>query len=72
MKQLFTTFFLTTVISAILFYFFCGFFVLQSMDGLPDGGTVVYFRQNSQLPFISSVDAVLVNREAKVTTYPEE
>lgn len=68
MKQALTTISLTVVISAILLYFLCGVFVLQPMDSLPNGGTVVYFRQGSNLPFISSVDAVLQNRESKITT----
>lgn len=68
MKQVLTTVLLTVMISAILFYFLCGFFVLQKMDTLPKGGTVVYFRQGTSLPFVSSVDALLQNQDTRITT----
>jgi hypothetical protein len=44
---------------AFAFYHFCGIFVIQPLEAIPSGATVVYWRADLRLPFISSGDGFL-------------
>lgn len=43
----------------ILFRIFCGIYVTQPIGMIPDGMTIVYWRNGTDLPFISSADGIL-------------
>ena len=49
------------------FYFTTGFFVIQPIGGLPEGATVWYWRYDTGLPFISSADGLLVDKQGGVS-----
>ena len=55
------------IIITIMIYFLIGIFVIQPIGALPDGVTVVYWRINTNLPFISSSDGWLLDTEQKVS-----
>lgn len=59
MKKLFLYVLLPVSLLAVTFYFLCGFFVIQPIGAIPDGATVVYFRYDTNMPFISSADGML-------------
>ena len=43
----------------VLFRFFCGIFIIQPIGAIPEGVTIVYFRNGLNLPFITSIDGIL-------------
>ena len=47
-------------------YFFTGFFVVQPIGAIPDGVTIWYFRNDINLPFISSPDGIMLEKEGHV------
>jgi hypothetical protein len=47
----------------LLFYCTTGFFVIQPTGALPEGATVWYWRYGTGLPFISSADGFLVDKQ---------
>jgi hypothetical protein len=49
------------------FYFTTGFFVIQPIGALPEGATVWYWRYDTGLPFISSADSLLVDKQGGVS-----
>ena len=49
------------------FYFCCGIFVIQPIGAIPDGVTIVYWRADLRLPFISSADGLLETSGAGVS-----
>jgi len=51
----------------LLIYFATGFFVIQPTGALPEGATVWYWRYDTGLPFISSVDGFLVDKQGGVS-----
>ena len=51
----------------LLFYFTTGFFVIQPTRALPEGATVWYWRYDTGLPFISSADGFLVDKQEGVS-----
>ena len=51
----------------IAFYFCCGLFVIQPIGAVPDGATIVYWRLNMNLPFISSADGLLLDKTGSVS-----
>jgi hypothetical protein len=51
----------------LLFYFTTGFFVIQPIGALHDGATVWYWRYGTGLPFISSADGLLVDKQEGVS-----
>ena len=62
------------VIAVILFclvssfgYFTTGFFVIQPIGAVPEGATVWYWRLDTSLPFISSADGLLLEKELGVS-----
>jgi len=48
-------------------YFATGFFVIQPIGALPNGATVWYWRLDTGLPFISSADGLLLEKELAVS-----
>lgn len=47
-------------------YFFTGFFVVQPIGAIPEGVTIWYFRNDINLPFISSPDGIMLEKEGHV------
>jgi hypothetical protein len=52
---------------SFVFYFTTGFFVIQPIGAIPQGTTVWYWRYNTQFPFISSADGLLVDKQGGVS-----
>jgi hypothetical protein len=48
-------------------YFTTGFFVIQPIGAVPEGATVWYWRLDTSLPFISSADGLLLNKQLGVS-----
>src|SRR5262245_43285679 len=48
-------------------YFITGFFVIQPIGALPEGATVWYWRVDTSLPFISSADGLLLEKQQSVS-----
>lgn len=67
MKKLSLYVLLPVSLLAVVFYFLCGFFVIQPIGAIPEGATVVYFRFNTNMPFISSADGMLETTGAGVS-----
>jgi hypothetical protein len=49
------------------FRIFCGIFVIQPIGAIPDGTTIIYWRNGLDIPFISSADGMLVKSGAGVS-----
>ena len=47
------------LVSTLAFYLFCGIFVVQPIGAVPEGVTIVYWRYQTKMPFISSADGLL-------------
>lgn len=63
-----TTYALILVIAVFLFIrVFMGFFVIQPMGAIPDGATIVYWRTDLNLPFISSADGMILKNGGEVS-----
>ena len=67
MKKLFLYVLLPVSLLAVAFYFLCGIFVIQPIGAIPDGATVVYFRYDTNMSFISSADGMLDKTGAGVS-----
>lgn len=52
--------------SALLFYVFCGFYTVQPIGAMPDGATVVVWRDSGE-PFFNSADALCLERMGGVS-----
>lgn len=50
-------------------YFFTGFFVIQPIGAVPEGVTIWYFRKDINLPFISSPDGIMLEKEGHVNLF---
>ena len=57
----------TLLILSVLFRFLCGIFVIQPIGALPEGATIIYWRYDLNLPFISSADGMLEQSGAGVS-----
>ena len=55
----FGTFILILIILVVLFRIFCGIFVIQPIGAIPEGITIVYWRIDLNIPFVSSADGLL-------------
>ena len=62
-------YFLFFVTVFIFFRVFCGIFVIQPIGAIPNGATIIYWRYNIGLPFISSADGLLDKTESGVTLF---
>lgn len=51
---------------AVGFYMFCGFYTVQPIGALPDGGTAIVWRANGE-PFFNSPDALCLERMGGVS-----
>lgn len=51
----------------VLFRSFCGIFVIQPIGAIPDGVTIVYWRNGLNLPFVASADGILDDSDAGVS-----
>lgn len=67
MKRIIIVCFIAAVIIAIGFRMFCGIFVIQPLGALPEGATIIYWRTDLNLPFITSADGLLMNSEVDVS-----
>lgn len=56
-------FFVVVVVIAIAFFTLTGFFVVQPLGSIPNGVTIWYFRAGLNLPFISSPDGILLEKQ---------
>jgi hypothetical protein len=52
---------------SIFFRAFCGIFVIQPIGAVPEGATIIYWRNELNLPFIASADGILVESGAGVS-----
>jgi hypothetical protein len=59
MMKAFLSFSALSLIAFTAFYFLCGLFVIQPIGAIPEGATIVYFRYETNLPFIASADGML-------------
>lgn len=48
------------------FYKFTGFFVIQPIGAIPEGATIWYFRNDTNLGFVESADGLMLKREGYV------
>lgn len=51
---------------AVLFYLLCGFYSVQPIGALPDGGTAIVWRKSGE-PFFNSPDALCLERVGSVS-----
>lgn len=56
-----------TAVLFILAYLCLGVFVVQPIGAIPEGATVIFWRLNTELPFISSADGILLNSGQQVS-----
>jgi hypothetical protein len=49
-----------------LFYVFCGFYSVQPIGALPEGSTVIVWRESGE-PFFNSADALCLERTGGVS-----
>ena len=47
----------SSALFALAFYFFCGFYTVQPIGSLPEGGTAIVWRASGE-PFFNSPDAL--------------
>ncbi|MFA5858003.1 MAG: hypothetical protein WC955_02940 [Elusimicrobiota bacterium] len=47
-------------------YFTTGFFVVQPIGAIPDGATIWYWRYDTNIPFISLVDGILLRETGSI------
>ena len=59
--------FALVVLICSLTYFGTGFFVIQPLGAIPEGATVWYWRWGTQMPFISSADGLLLEKQGSVS-----
>ena len=55
------------ILFSLIFYFFVGIFVVQPIGALPEGATVLYWRINTKLPFITSPDGWVIDQGQKLS-----
>jgi hypothetical protein len=60
-------FVLVLFVFGLCFRLFCGIFVIQPMEGLTNGVTIVYWRSGMTVPFISSADCILEKSGSRVS-----
>ena len=69
MKKL-VVLFIIVLLSLFLFIrAVCGIFVIQPMGVIPGGVTIVYWRYNTNIPFITSADRILMDSGKIVSTH---
>ena len=51
----------------VLFRVFCGIFVIQPIGAIPEGTSIVYWRNGLNMPFIASADGLLLEAGNDVT-----
>ncbi|MFH0887640.1 MAG: hypothetical protein V1871_00320 [Planctomycetota bacterium] len=56
-------------ILALCFWLFCGIFVVQPIGSIPDGVTIIYWRNGLNLPFVASADGLLEKSGAGVSLF---
>ena len=52
---------------AVVFRIFFGIFVIRPIGPFPTGSTIIYLRYNTDMPFISSPDGLLMQTEEDVS-----
>lgn len=57
------------VVISVAFWCFCGILVNQPIGVLPDGFTLIYYRQGLNLPFITSADGIQEATTGKVSLF---
>jgi hypothetical protein len=53
-------------VSGVAFYVFCGFYTVQPIGALPEGGTAIVWRATGE-PFFNSPDALCLERMGGVS-----
>jgi len=66
-KKLSIIVFCTFICLSISFRLFCGVFVIQPLGAIPEGVTIVYWRNGLNTPFVASADGLLENSGAGVS-----
>lgn len=51
---------------SVCFYMFCGVYTVQPMGAVPDGGTIIVWRENGE-PFFNSADGACLERTGSVS-----
>ena len=54
------------MVFAVAFYLFCGFYTVQPIGALPEGGTAIVWRAGDE-PFFNSPDALCLERMGAVS-----
>lgn len=57
---------IVSAVLAVLFYLFCGFYTIQPIGALPEGKTLVVWREGDE-PFFNSPDATCIRRVGYVS-----
>jgi hypothetical protein len=55
-----------TLLLSLSFYVFCGFYSIQPIGAIPDGGTAIVWRAKGE-PFFNSADALCLERMGGVS-----
>ncbi len=55
-----------SALAALSFWLFCGFYTIQPIGALPEGGTVIVWRDSDE-PFFNSADALCLERMGGVS-----
>jgi len=63
-KKIVIYFFLAAILLIIFCRLYLGIFVVQPIGAIPDGTTIIYWRGNLNLPFVSSPDGLAVKSGA--------
>jgi hypothetical protein len=67
MKKFVLNFAIVSLLVGVFFRIFCGIFVIQPMGLIPEGTTIIYWRNGINLPFIASADGILAESELGVS-----
>ena len=59
MKPILATSFIVILFFGVLFRLLCGIFIIQPLGSIPEGVTIVYWRNGIDLPFIASPDGLI-------------
>jgi len=55
------------VLFCVAFYFMVGIFVIQPIGAVPEGKTILFWRFDTNMPFISSADGLLLDNDENVS-----
>lgn len=61
--------FVLVVCISSAFYAACGIVIIRPVTGTESGATIVYWRFNSRMPFLCSIDSLLVEKTGDYTIF---